>query len=460
MNNSEKKAFNKALLALAIPLALQNLLGALVGATDALMLGRLTQEAIAAVSLANQVSFVMSLFTMTVTGAAGVLIAQYWGKQDYARAKQIFGISVRYVGLISLVFFLLAYSFPGQLMRVFTPEQELIEIGASYLKIVSFSFLFNGLAQCWLMIMKISGCAKMSVGISAAMVAVDMIADLFLIYGYKDFAGLGANGSAYSTIAVEALALVWCLLWSCRKKQVRLSVGDIARLSRSLEGDFWRLVPGMLASSLLWGLSITMHSFILGRLGTDATAAASVTGVAQQLIQGLTHGFASGAAIMLGQKLGSGDLEGAKSYGERFWRVSAVSGIINVGLLCIVGPLVYVFYVLEPLAKSYLVQMLIMSLFYMFAYAYNTVFTCGVFPAGGDTKYDAISVFIATWCLALPLALLGLFVWGWPPMVVYVVMCLDEIVKAPFIRLRYNKYIWLRDLTRSQAAEGEEAQVL
>ncbi len=78
----KKKNFNRELVTLAVPLALQQLLTALVGATDALVLGRLTQESIAAGSLANQISFVLSLFVTTVTGAAGILIAQYWGKGD------------------------------------------------------------------------------------------------------------------------------------------------------------------------------------------------------------------------------------------------------------------------------------------------------------------------------------------------------------------------------------------
>ena len=91
--------------------------------------------------------------------------------------------------------------------------------------------------------------------------------------------------------------------------------------------------------------------------------------------------------------------------------------------------------------------------FYMIAYAYNTIITCGVFPAGGDSVYDAISVMIATWCFAIPLALIACFVLHLPVMVVYVIMCLDEIVKVPFIKLRYNKYIWLKNLTEKTAEE-------
>lgn len=451
MNANEKKVFYRELLTLAVPLALQNLLNALVGASDALMLGRLTQDAIAAVSLANQISFVMSLFNGAVIGAVSVLIAQYWGKGDHTNARRFLSMAVRYVTVISGVFFCLSFLMPERLMAIFTPEPELIRIGAEYLRIVGFSYLFAGVSQCYLMVMKISGCAKLSVWISAVTVIVDMSADFFLIYGFGKIPALGANGSAYSTIAVEAVALLWCLLWARKKEEVRLDCGSLFYFSRAFEKDLWKIIPGMLASGLSWGLSISLHSFIMGHLGTDATAAASVTGVAQQLIQCLTHGLSSGATIMIGQLLGRNLTDRAREYGGRFWLVSTWCGFTNAGLICIVGPLVYVFYVLEPQAKVYLVQMLIFSAVYMFAYAYNTIITCGVFPAGGDSRYDAVSVFFATWCFALPLALIGCFVLRWPVMAVYVVMCLDEIVKVPFISRRYRKYLWVKNLTRDGA---------
>ena len=164
----------------------------------------------------------------------------------------------------------------------------------------------------------------------------------------------------------------------------------------------------------------------------------------------MTHGLASGGGIILGKLLGQGRFAEAKAYGKRFFRVSFISGLINIGLLCLVGPLVYFFYVLEPQAKQYLIMMLLFHLLYMFAYAYNTIFTCGVFPAGGDSRYDAISVFFATWCFAIPLSLLGCFVFHWPVMVVYMVMCCDEIVKVPFIRLRFNTDIWIENLTQKE----------
>ena len=349
-----------------------------------------------------------------------------------------------------MIFSLLALFMPEKLMSIFTTEAELIQIGADYLKIVSFSYIFASLAQCYLMVMKIAGYAKISVYISAVTVIVDMILDLFLIYGIGGFPALGANGTAYTTIFVEVIAFVWCFIWSKNKDNVRLSTENLLYFSRVYEKDVWKIIPGMLSSSLAWGLSISAQTIILGRLGTEATAAASVTGVVMQLIQCLGHGLASGSGIMIAGLLGNNELEKAKEYGHRFWRVSIWCGFINVGLICVFGPLAYYFYVLEPLAKSYLVKMLIFSAFYLFAFAFNTIYTCGVFPAGGDSMYDAISVFFATWCFALPLAFIGCFVFHWPVMLVYIVMRIDEIVKVPFIPRRIRKYIWLRNLTRAE----------
>lgn len=451
MDRVEKQNFNKELMGLAVPLALQNLLTSLVGASDALMLGRLTQDAIAAVSLANQIAFVMSLFYGIAIVAASVLVSQYWGKKDYLNVRRFLAMAIRYAFVIGVIFTLGAFFFAEQLMRILTPEPELIRIGAGYLRIVCFSYVFTSVLRCFLMIMKISGHVKLSVWISVMTVTVDMVADFFLIYGYGKIPALGANGSAYSTIVVEVLALTWCVIWAQKNKDIRLDKDTLFYFSKAYERDLWKIIPGMTLSSLAWGLSITMHSFILGHLGTDATAAASVTTVAQQLIQGLTHGLSTGISIMIGQRLGRNELDTAKGFGVLSWKVAFLSGMVNVLLLCIAGPFVYFFYVLEPLAKKYLIEMLIFLAFYMVAYAYNTIITCGVFPAGGDSMYDGVSVLIATWCFAIPLALIACFVLHLPVIVVYVVMCLDEIVKVPFIRWRYNKYIWLKNLTKETA---------
>lgn len=451
MESLNNKTFYQELLSLAIPIGLQNLLTALIGASDALMLGRLTQDAISAVSLANQVVFVMGLFYGAVLGGGGALLAQYWGKGDRVMVRNLFCMILKWAFGISLVFFALAMGCPRLLMRIYTTEESLIAIGADYLRAVGLSYLFTGVTQCYYLMMKLEGKAGKSVLINVFTLVTDMVVDFFLIYGVGSWEGLGAVGSAYSTVVVELLALVWVIIESHRGDAVRPDVQGFRWSSLEITKDLFKISLPMLGSSLAWGLGFTLHSFIMGHLGSDATAASSIANIAHELVTCVCKGIASGAGIMVGKLLGQSLFDEAKAYGRRFSHISFVVGLIHMALLCILAPIVTHFFVLSETAKGYLTIMLLFSGLYVFAYSVNTIVVCGVFPAGGDVRYDAISVFFASWCFALPLALLGLFLFHWPVMVVYVLMCSDEIVKLPWVYPRYKRYLWLNNLTREEA---------
>lgn len=449
----EKKDFYKELFSLAIPIGMQNLLVALIGASDALMLGRLTQDAVSAVSLANQIAFIMSLFSGAVVGGGGALIAQYWGKGDWTMVKNLFCMLIKWAFGISFVFFALAMFAPELLMRIYTPDTALIKIGASYLRAVSLSYLFTGVTQCYYLIMKLEGKAPKSVLISVVTLITDVVLDFFLIYGFAGVPKLGANGSAYSTVVVELVALIWCIAESHRGESIRPDLQGFQWFSIDITKDLFKIALPMLGSSLAWGFGFSMHSLIMGHLGSDATAAASIASVAQELITCVCKGISVGAGIMVGKLLGQNLFDKVKEYGKKFCHISIWAGIVHMALLCILGPIVAEFFVLSETAKHYLVIMLVFSAFYVFAYSINTVIVCGIFPAGGDAGYDALSVFFASWCFALPLALLGTFVFHWPVIVVYILMCADEIVKIPWLYPRYKKYLWLNNLTREESSE-------
>ena len=449
----EKKDFYKELFSLAIPIGMQNLLVALIGASDALMLGRLTQDAVSAVSLANQIAFIMSLFSGAVVGGGGALIAQYWGKGDWTMVKNLFCMLIKWAFGISFVFFALAMFAPELLMRIYTPDTALIKIGASYLRAVSLSYLFTGVTQCYYLIMKLEGKAPKSVLISVVTLITDVVLDFFLIYGFAGVPKLGANGSAYSTVVVELVALIWCIAESHRGESIRPDLQGVQWFSIDITKDLFKIALPMLGSSLAWGFGFSMHSLIMGHLGSDATAAASIASVAQELITCVCKGISVGAGIMVGKLLGQNLFDKAKEYGKKFCHISIWAGIVHMALLCILGPIVAEFFVLSETAKHYLVIMLVFSAFYVFAYSINTVIVCGIFPAGGDAGYDALSVFFGSWCFALPLALLGTFVFHWPVIVVYILMCADEIVKIPWLYPRYKKYLWLNNLTREESSE-------
>lgn len=450
MTKPEKREFYKELFSLAIPIGLQNLLVALIGATDALMLGRLSQDAVSAVSLANQIVFIMNLFIGAVVGGGGVLIAQYWGKGDKNMVKNLFCMILKWSLGISFVFFLLAMLIPELLMRIYTPEQGLIDIGASYLRAVGVSYLFSGVTQCYYLKMKVEGKASKSVIISIVTLVTDIVLDVFLIYGLAGVPRFGANGSAYSTVVVELIAIVWCIIESHRKDSLHPDFQGLKWFSKSITKEWLKIALPTLGSALAWGLSISMHSLIMGHLGSDATAAASITSVVLELVTCVCKGISAGAGIIIGKLLGKSLFDRAKVYGRKLCHMSFWIGGIHLILLCMLAPLVTMFFVLTETARGYLIAMLFFTGIYVFAYSINTVVVCGIFPAGGDSRYDAISVLIATWCIALPLAFLSMFVFDLPVMVIYIIMCMDEIVKVPFVLPRYKKYLWLKNLTTEE----------
>ena len=100
----DKKVFYKNLVRLALPIALQSLMLALVAAGDALMLGRVAQNEMTAVSLATQIQFVQNMFLGAITAAGAILGAQYWGKGDRHTLEDIFNIMLRFCGIISILF--------------------------------------------------------------------------------------------------------------------------------------------------------------------------------------------------------------------------------------------------------------------------------------------------------------------------------------------------------------------
>lgn len=450
LSAAKKKDFYRELMTLAVPIGLQNLLTALIGATDALMLGRLDQDAVSAVSLANQIVFILNLFIGSVVGGGGVLIAQYCGKNNKEMMKNLFCMILKWSFAISTIFFVTAMLIPEGLMRIYTPDENLIKIGASYLRAVGISYIFSGITQCYYLKMKIEGNASKSVIISIVTLAADVIIDTFLIYGLAGVPKLGADGSAYSTVFVELIALLWCVFESRKKDYIRADINGLKWFNKNTARDCVKIIFPMLASSLAWGLSISMHSFIMGHLGSDATAAASITSVVQELITCVCKGISAGAGIIIGKLLGKNLFDRAKIYAKKLCWISIVNGILNMLLLCIVAPIAAKFFILSDTAKQYLIIMLIFASVYLFAYSINTIVVCGIFPAGGDSRYDAVSVLIATWCIALPIALLATFVFHLPPVTVYILMSIDEIIKLPFVYPRYKKYIWLKNLTKDE----------
>ncbi len=447
MKNEQQNAFSKKLLTLVMPIAFQQFMLALVSASDALMLGMLTQDALSAVSLAGQITFVENLFFAAMTIGLSMFAAQYWGKQDKISVEKIFAYVMKITAVVSLAFFLAGLCFPNALMRIFTNEQPLIDGGAIYLRTVSLSFFLTGISQIYLCTLKNTGKAAKSSVISSASVIINIVLNAVLIFGLFGFPKLEIAGAALATVISRAIEVIWCILETAKKDCIKLKSSYIVHDDKSLRHDFWKYTTPVLGNEIVWGVGFTMYSVIMGHLGTDAVAANSIANIVKNLVACFCLGLGSGGGIMVGNELGAGKLELAKEYGRKLCKLSIICGAVSGLFLLAISPLILAVTDLSDTATGYLRWMLVMCSYYMIGKSVNGTTIAGIFCAGGDSKFGFLCDTITMWCVTVPLGMIAAFALKLPVLAVYFIVNLDEIVKLPAVYRHYKKYKWVKDLT-------------
>lgn len=444
----DNKLFYRNLTRISLPIALQSLMLAMVAAADALMLGRVAQEQMTAVSLATQIQFVQNMFIFSATSAGAILGAQYWGKGDKKTLENIFNLMLWFCGIVSILFFAACELCPQILMGIFTNEAQLNEIGSSYLRIAGWSYLITGVSQCYLAIMKVTEQVKAGAFISSMAVITNIIFNSIFIFGLFGAPRMEANGAALATTIARVIELALCIILSAGKNYIRPALSRFLSVPKVLIGDFAKQCLPLMGGSLCWGIGFTSYTAIMGHMGVDAAAANSIAAVVRDLVCCACNGIGSAAGIMVGNELGAGNLELGKKYGIKLKNISYVIGFISTAIVLAVTPAVVHGVILTDSARKYLIGMMIIMSIYMIGRCVNTVTINGVLDGGGDTLFDMYSLIVCMWMIAIPLALAGAFLFHWSPLAVYACTCLDEVGKIPWVMYRFRKYKWVKDLTR------------
>ena len=445
----DNRLFWKKLTPLVFPIAFQQLMSALVSTSDTLMMGLIDQNSLSAVSLATQITFVVSLFTFGLTGAGSLLAAQYWGKGSKPEVEQVFAVMLRPMALVGAAFTLASLLVPQLLMRIFTPDPELIRLGSGYLRAVALSYFLMCVNQSYLTILRNSGRAGTATVISSTGVVVNIILNAILIFGLLGLPALGAVGAALATTLTRMVEFVWVLLETARPGRIKLRRHYLFGKC-PLKQDYWKHGTILTANNLVWGVGITMGSVILGRMGSDAVAANSIAMTMKNLVNCFCMGLACGGAILVGNELGANNLETAKQYGGKVVRLALLSGAITAVFLISMTPVIASVAELSPTSQGYLRWMIVVCAINLIGMSNNSAIISGIFPAGGDTRFGFICDTITLWGIVVPLGFLGAFVWDLPIWVVYIFINMDEWVKIPAVFRHYRKYRWVRNLTKQE----------
>lgn len=450
--------FRSQMYKLLIPLVIQNLLNAAVSSSDVVMLNYVSQSSISAVSLAaNYAQVLGSVFYGLGTGAT-LLCAQYCGKKDFRAIQAVQGIALRFSMAISAVFALAAFTVPQALMRLFTNDAELISIGAGYLRIMGITYLCWGIIEVYMSVLRSIGRVTICLALNIMTFFLNIALNAVFIFGLLGAPKLGAVGVAIATATSRVVELVGSFVVSAFSKDVKLKISEVLRRNKVLTGDFVRLALPALGNDVSWGVAFSMYSVILGHLGNDAVAANSIVVVIRNLTTTFCFAVAGAGGILLGNVMGTGDLDKAKKYASEVMKMTVFSGAVGGVVLIAAIPLVLRFASasLSDTAMGYLRVMLWINSYYIMGAAVNTSLIAGVFRAGGDTRFGLICDSIDMWCYAVPLGFLAAFVLKLPVLWVYFLLCTDEFVKWPWVLRHYRSGAWAKNITREGLFSEEE----
>lgn len=452
-----KDRFYSQMLSLVVPIIIQDLLSAAVNSADVVMLNYVGQSSLSAVSLASNYAGVLFMVYYGLGTGATLLCAQYWGKKDLQAIRVVEGIALRFSLMITLVFSGFAMFAPEWMMKLFTNDMELIQIGAGYLRVMSVTYLCWGFIEIYLAVLRSVGKVTIAMLLNVLAFSLNIILNAVFIFGLFGAPRLGAIGVAIATVISRGIELIGCILVSLLvSRDLKLNPAYMLISNKPLLRDFVRLSLPALANDLSWSVAFSMYSVILGHLGTDAVAANSLVVVVRNFGTVLCFGSASAGGILLGNVMGEGDMERAKEYASKLLKLTVITGAIGGVLILIATPFVMHFASLTETAMHYLKYMLLINSYYVMGAAVNTTLIAGVFRAGGDTRFGLICDTIDMWCYAVPLGFIAAFVLKLPVLAVYFLLCTDEFVKWPWVIKRYRSGKWLQNITRDNLFVSEE----
>ena len=445
-----RRGLYHTLLSLMLPIVLQNLLSAVVNSADVFMLSSVSQSALSAASLAGQVTFVLTLFHWSITTGTTILSAQYYGKNDRRVIRLVQGLGMDVLMIVSAVFFFACLLIPGRLMRLFTADPALIPLGASFLRVLGVSYLPMSASQVFLSIFKSMGQTRRSALITTICLVTNITLNFISIRVlFPHDPRMAMTGVAVATVIARMLELLLCLSSIRRGSGVPFAPADCVSVPKWLIRDFTGYTLPVQMNNLIYGMALASLTAIMGHLSSDMVSADAIAANLRNLTTVACMALGTAGSILLGQEMGAGRMDAAKSLGKTLLWLSLIMGAAAGALLMLVRTPVIALSGLTGEAAGLLSMMLPINALYCIGRSFNSCLISGIFCAGGDTRFGVFLDLITMWVIVLPLSYLAAFVLDCRPIVIYVFLNLDEFVKMIPSAWRFSRYRWLRNLTRA-----------
>ena len=441
---------------IALPIIIQQLMFSGLNMLGVILIGQKGDASVAAVGLAGQIAFLLNLVHFGIISGAAMFTAQFWGKHDIRNLRRVLGLCLMLAISASLIFFTLAQLLPSQILRIYSKDPIVIELGTSYIRTFSWTFLFFAITFSYALVMRSTGNVKIPTTVSVGALLISTFLSYSLIFGKFGLPELGIQGAAVAAVIARLLECVTLLIVTyARKLPVAASLRELTDFDRVF---FRRVIKPMLPvilNELFWSLGITTYNIIYGRMGTQSYAAINIVSTIEQVGFVIFIGISNATSVLVGNRIGSGREDEAYLYAGRSLGLGILGGILLGIVLQFVKAPVLSLYKVSPEVLQDAGRIINVVSFFLWVRVNNMTTVVGILRAGGDTRFSLFLDGIIIWIVGVPMAYLGAFVFNWPVYLVYLCAMSEEATKWFLGINRYFSRKWINNLTMQM--EGLDA---
>ena len=303
------KAFYSYLVRLTAPIALQNLITFSLGLIDTLMVSQLGNNEMAAVTAANVPVFLLISIVFGVQSGVGILISQYWGKKDLPSISRAIGVAAGLGVALALVIALALFLWPVQIMDLMSNKHHLSLLGAPYLRVIGFSYVFNMLSSIYVSAQRSVENSSFGMKLFGMSTVLNTGMNYLLIFGKFGFPEMGIAGAAIASSISEGVSALFYILYTryrtdWRRYKFRFTGFDFSLLKQILSLSVWVMIQQGVAF-LAWFLFF----LCIEHLGKRDLAATNIVRAVSSLIFMFINAFASTASSLVSNLIGAGYTE-------------------------------------------------------------------------------------------------------------------------------------------------------
>ncbi|MBI1795160.1 MAG: MATE family efflux transporter [Chloroflexi bacterium] len=435
---------------LALPIIAQQFMFSALNMAGVVFVGQKGDTAVAAVGLANQVAFLMSLVNFGIVSGAAMFTAQFWGRRDIPNLRRVLGLCLALALSTGLFFMLLSQFFPAQILNIYSNDPAVIAAGTNYLRIYGWTFFFYAVTFSYAYVMRSTGDVKTPTYIGVGALALSTFLSYALIFGKFGLPEMGIEGVAFASLIARGLECGVLLAFVYAKKSpVAASLKELFSFDTAFLGKVIKPMMPVILNELLWSLGITTYNIVYGHISTDAIAAINIIGTIEQVAFVVFIGISNSTAVLVGNRIGAGQEDEAYLYAGRSLGLGALGGILMGIILALVKTPILMLYNVSPAVIEDASRVLTIFSLFMWLRIDNMIIVVGVLRAGGDTRFSLFLDGIIIWLVGVPLAALGAFAFGLPVYFVYLFAMSEELTKWILGIQRYFSRKWINNLAQN-----------